>query len=527
MYINKKIELRGSFPLIVNESFKNNLKQKKKRSLNNSLSMNNISIIHQTSRQFGKDIKNIINLTVNTNNFSKNENIEEKIKYYKTIKDDLTKILNDYDKNYFEKNKKLFLKKINEEKYILNENYLIQNIQKNKNDDENKSRNKKIEKIINKDNNISYFENNYEDKFEKLKNKSEMHMVKTVNINIINKDKYKYFNDKNINIKKETKKEDTNFNIDIEKKSEDIKENKDNNKIVEKNTINNINKENNKDTILANYNMNLKTNENINENKNIINPQEVDEYFEEIFNDMKLRENHTFVDPDYIKNTQKAINRKMRAILIDWLIDVHKKYKLKPETIYLTVNIIDRYLSIKSVATINLQLVGVVALLIASKYEDIYPPKVKELADITDGAYVANQLIVMENKVISCLNFDLFYPTQWHFLECYKKKLNLNEITFYLAWFLMELSLIDIGFINYKGSIIASTVVMISMKYFKKFREKEFENATGFNEKSLENCEKDILFVWSNNKNEKNLSAVRRKFSNSKYFEVSKLKIES
>ena len=277
MYINKKIELRGSFPLIVNESFKNNLKQKKKRSLNNSLSMNNISIIHQTSRQFGKDIKNIINLTVNTNNFSKNENIEEKIKYYKTIKDDLTKILNDYDKNYFEKNKKLFLKKINEEKYILNENYLIQNIQKNKND-ENKSRNKKIEKIINKDNNISYFENNYEDKFEKLKNKSEMHMVKTVNINIINKDKYKYFNDKNINIKKETKKEDTNFNIDIEKKSEDIKENKDNNKIVEKNTINNINKENNKDNILANYNMNLKTNENINENKNITNPQEVDEY---------------------------------------------------------------------------------------------------------------------------------------------------------------------------------------------------------------------------------------------------------
>ena len=86
MYINKKIELRGSFPLIVNESFKNNLKQKKKRSLNNSLSMNNISIIHQTSRQFGKDIKNIINLTVNTSELSINDNIEETIYYYKKIK---------------------------------------------------------------------------------------------------------------------------------------------------------------------------------------------------------------------------------------------------------------------------------------------------------------------------------------------------------------------------------------------------------------------------------------------------------
>ncbi len=68
---------------------------------------------------------------------------------------------------------------------------------------------------------------------------------------------------------------------------------------------------------------------------------------------------------------------------------------------------------------------------------------------------------------------------------------------------------------------------MTALKYFKKFQEKEFENATGYNEKQLEECEKGILFIWSNNKNEKNLSAVRRKFSNNKYFEVSKLKIES
>ena len=543
MYINKKIELRGSFPAIFNESFKNKLRKKKKSSLNNSLSMNNITINPNTSRQFGKEIKNIINLTVNTNELSINDNIEEKIKYYQKIKDDLTKMLNDYDNNFCEKNKKFFIKSINlrnEEKSILNDNYLVTNsLIKGVAGDENKSRNLKIEKIINKDNNIPYSENYFEDKKEKIKkNKAEMHIEKTVNINIINKEKKKYFSERNITIniknksgkEKENEKEEmnnTHKSLENNKENKDNKNNKDNNKqIIEKNIIENTKKQKNPDNMSTNNNKICEqiNNQNIN---NIVNPQEVDEYFDDILSDIQLRENNTFIDPDYIKNTQKCINRKMRAILIDWLIDVHKKYRLKPETIYLTVNIIDRYLSIKSVATINLQLVGVVSLLIASKYEDIYPPKIRELADITDGAYIPNQLIIMENKIVSCLNFDFFYPTQWHFLECYKKKLNLNEITFCLAWYLLELSLIDICFINYKGSIIASTVVMIAMNYFNNYREKEFENATGYNEKKLENCSKDILYLWSNNKNEKNLSAVRRKFAHNTFFEVAKLKIQS
>ena len=533
MYINKKIELRGSFPLILNESFKNILKKKKNNNLINSLSTNNITINPNTSRQFGKDIKNIINLTVNTNELSIKENIEEQINYYKKIRDDLSKMLNDYDKNFFEKNKKFSIKSINlrnEEKNILNENYLNTNgPSTSATGDENKNRNIKNEKIINKDNNISYLENYFEVKKEKIKkNKVEMYMEKTVNINIINKEKKKYFSNRSISIniknKTEKDKEKEKEEININNKTLEInKENKDsNNQIIEKQIIE---KEKGQDIMSTNNNNTCEQISNYIKNK--LNPQEVDEYFDDILSDIQLREKNTFIDPDYIKNTQKSINRKMRSILIDWLIDVHKKYKLKPETIYLTVNIIDRYLSIKSVATINLQLVGVVSLLIASKYEDIYPPKIRELADITDGAYIPNQLIIMENKIISSLNFDLFYPTQWHFLECYRKKLYLNEITFCLAWYLMELSLIDICFINYKGSIIASTVVMIAMKYFNSYREKEFENATGYNEKKLENCSKDILFLWSNNKNEKNLSAVRRKFSHGKFFEVAKFKIQS
>lgn len=75
-------------------------------------------------------------------------------------------------------------------------------------------------------------------------------------------------------------------------------------------------------------------------------------------------------------HTQPEINEKMRSILIDWLVEVHVKFDLSPETLYLTINLIDRFLSLKTVPRRELQLLGVSALLIASKYEEIWPPQV-------------------------------------------------------------------------------------------------------------------------------------------------------
>ena len=78
---------------------------------------------------------------------------------------------------------------------------------------------------------------------------------------------------------------------------------------------------------------------------------------------------------DYI-DSQPEINESMRAILVDWLIDVHRKFELSPETLYLTINIVDRFLAIKIVSRRELQLVGISAMLMASKYEEIWPPEV-------------------------------------------------------------------------------------------------------------------------------------------------------
>lgn len=78
---------------------------------------------------------------------------------------------------------------------------------------------------------------------------------------------------------------------------------------------------------------------------------------------------------DYM-GTQPDLNAKMRSILIDWLIEVHRKFELMPETLYLTVNIVDRFLSLKTVPRKELQLVGISSMLIACKYEEIWAPEV-------------------------------------------------------------------------------------------------------------------------------------------------------
>lgn len=93
------------------------------------------------------------------------------------------------------------------------------------------------------------------------------------------------------------------------------------------------------------------------------------EYIDDIYKFYKLSEDDYPVH-DYMVS-QPDINAKMRAILIDWLIKVHRKFELMPETFYLTLNIVDRFLSMKVVPRKELQLVGISSMLIASKYEEI------------------------------------------------------------------------------------------------------------------------------------------------------------
>jgi hypothetical protein len=101
------------------------------------------------------------------------------------------------------------------------------------------------------------------------------------------------------------------------------------------------------------------------------------------------------INKNYMEE-QPDISEQMRLILVDWLVSVHRRFKLLQETLFLCVYIVDKYLSMNRVSREKLQLVGVCALFIAAKYEEIYPPELSEFTNTTARAYSTSDILTME-----------------------------------------------------------------------------------------------------------------------------------
>ena len=95
------------------------------------------------------------------------------------------------------------------------------------------------------------------------------------------------------------------------------------------------------------------------------NPLLATTYVNEMYDNFAVLEREIQVNSNYMKETQAHISEKMRAILVDWMVEVHIKFKQVPETLYLTIQLIDRFLELKSVRRSKLQLVGVACLFVS------------------------------------------------------------------------------------------------------------------------------------------------------------------
>ena len=178
--------------------------------------------------------------------------------------------------------------------------------------------------------------------------------------------------------------------------------------------------------------------------------QLAEEYQEEIIPYLMTLEHKKRINPNYMSK-QNDINEKMRMILIDWLTEVHLKFKLLPETLFLTINFIDRYLQNNQTPRDKLQLIAVSSLLIACKYEEIYPPEISSFVYITDNAYKKEEILDYEIKILGDLEYDLTYPTPLRFLEILVIKLNIREDNLFLnrMKYLIELCLSRLNFYQY------------------------------------------------------------------------------
>ena len=251
-------------------------------------------------------------------------------------------------------------------------------------------------------------------------------------------------------------------------------------------------------------------------------PQLCEEYITEIFEHLKEIEFNHLPNSSYMKS-QTDINEKMRAILIDWLVEVHLKFKLLPETLFLTVNLIDRYLEKKQILRNKLQLVGVTAMLIACKYEEIYAPEVRDFVYITDKAYTKEEILQMENQMLEVLDYNITVPSSFRYVEIYNYFLNLDENSFMFCRFLLELFLVEYKMLKYNPSLLASATIYITLKVTKQPETDKVFELTGYNEDTLRECAKDICVILDNVE-KSSLQAVKKKFSLSKYLEVAKIK---
>ncbi|GJP34151.1 hypothetical protein CLOM_g18609 [Closterium sp. NIES-68] len=221
------------------------------------------------------------------------------------------------------------------------------------------------------------------------------------------------------------------------------------------------------------------------------NPLAATAYVRDIYALYRRMERESMAAESYM-NQQADINDKMRAILLDWLIEVHLKFKLMPETLFLTANLIDRYLSLAPVRRRNLQLVGVTAMLIASKYEEIWAPEVRDFVYISDNAYSKEEVISLEKDMLNALRFHLTVPTPYVFASRFLKAAAAataaaaaaggaamgaggerggekggerggEKATQSLAWFLLELCLPEYSMLRFPPSHLAAAAVYTTM----------------------------------------------------------------
>ncbi|XP_039261598.1 G2/mitotic-specific cyclin-B2-like [Styela clava] len=252
------------------------------------------------------------------------------------------------------------------------------------------------------------------------------------------------------------------------------------------------------------------------------NPQLCSEFVNQIYQYMLHLEAEYPVKKHYLKET--SLKSRMRSILVDWLIQVHHRFGLLQETLYLTIAILDRFLQIHPVVRTKLQLAGVTAMLLASKYEEMYAPEVSDFVYITDQAFTRTQILQMEILMLKTLGFNLGRPLPLHFLRRNSKAGNVDANQHALAKYLMELAMVDYEMCHVPPSQLAAAALCLSTKliggddwtptlqHYSRYSYEEIASVVCHLAKNLKAAETSTY-----------LNAIRNKYSSQKAFRVSQI----
>lgn len=251
----------------------------------------------------------------------------------------------------------------------------------------------------------------------------------------------------------------------------------------------------------------------------------VGNYVDNIYEYLRFLEHKYAIPPRYLDDHEE-VNAKMRSILVDWLVQVHKRFKLESDTLHLTVGILDRYLSnCDQIKKNEMQLIGITALMIACKSEEILFPDIEDYVYICDNAYKAEQILRMELEMFATLDFNIGQPMSISFLRRYSSAGGADARQHAMSKYLLELALVDYDLMSFKPSILAAGALNLSMQmlggqewsdllvHYSEYNDTELTHVVNLFCKALYQIE----FTKKGTK----FSAVKKKYSQSQFFEIS------
>lgn len=186
------------------------------------------------------------------------------------------------------------------------------------------------------------------------------------------------------------------------------------------------------------------------------------DYAEKIFEYYRQRDTK-FKIGDYIKE-QPHINKQMRLLLVDWMVEVQQQLEFNHEILYLSVKLLDLYLNSKRIEKEKLQLLGGAAMLVACKFEERMAPPLDDFIYVSDNAYDRNELVKMEIDILRTLQYDIGIPLSYTFLRRYAKCVKADMKFLTLARFILELSLQDYKFAAVRDSLKACASLYLALK---------------------------------------------------------------
>ncbi|XP_066325411.1 cyclin-A3-1-like [Miscanthus floridulus] len=262
-------------------------------------------------------------------------------------------------------------------------------------------------------------------------------------------------------------------------------------------------------------------------------PQLCKPYASDIYSYLRSMESQAKRRPatDYIAAVQFDVSPNMRAILVDWLVEVAEEYKLVSDTLYLTVSYIDRFLSANALNRQRLQLLGVSAMLVASKYEEINPPNVEDFCYITDNTYTKQEVVKMESDILNVLKFEVGNPTPKTFLRMFIRSVQEDNNKYtslqleFLGGYLCELSLLDYSLLRFLPSLVAASVVFVARLTLDPHTHpwsRKMQTLTGYKPSELKDCVAVIHHLQLNRKFS-SMMAIREKYKQHRFKGVSAL----